>query len=98
MSEPKYTREDVQKQLFDLKNNVEGVIKCLDNIFDTAFELDWNATLFAVSDETLTKNPKVKKAVEKKEKKVAKQKATKEKKKVFVESNVSDVSSEATGC
>ena len=84
MPEPKYTREDVQKQLADLRSTVEGMIKCLDRVFDTAFELDWNSTLFAVSDETLAKNPKVKKAVEKKDKKVAKQKEKKEAKKKVV--------------
>lgn len=43
---PKYTREEVKKHIADLKDSFEHTLKLLENVFDTAFELDWNAMIF----------------------------------------------------
>lgn len=43
---PKYTREEVKKHIADLKDSFEHTLKLLESVFDTAFELDWNAMIF----------------------------------------------------
>jgi len=42
----KYTREDIKKQITEMRDSFNHSIDTLDRVFDIAFELDWNATMF----------------------------------------------------
>ena len=44
----KYTREDIKKQIQDMRESINHTIDTMDRVFDIAFELDWNATMFKV--------------------------------------------------
>jgi len=44
--DPKYSREKLKKHIADLKDSFEHTLKLLESVFDTAFELDWNAMIF----------------------------------------------------
>jgi len=44
----KYTREDIKKQIQDMRESFNHTIDTMDKVFDIAFELDWNATMFKV--------------------------------------------------
>jgi hypothetical protein len=55
----KYTREDIKKQITEMRDSFNHSIDTLDRVFDIAFELDWNATMFQV-DHPVVKTPKSK--------------------------------------
>jgi hypothetical protein len=55
----KYTREDIKKQITEMRDSFNHSIDTLDRVFDIAFELDWNATMFK-ADHPVVKTPKSK--------------------------------------
>jgi len=58
----KYTREDIKKQIEEMRSSFNHTIDTMDKVFDIAFELDWNATMFvADSKEKLPKKKAVRK-------------------------------------
>ena len=55
----KYTREDIKKQITEMRDSFNHSIDTMDRVFDIAFELDWNATMFK-ADHPVVKTPKSK--------------------------------------
>ena len=46
----KYTREDIKKQIEEMRSSFNHTIDTMDRVFDIAFELDWNATMFVADN------------------------------------------------
>ena len=46
----KYTREDIKKQIEERRSSFNHTIDTMDRVFDIAFELDWNATMFVADN------------------------------------------------
>ena len=66
MEPVKYTREDIKKQIEEMRSSFNQTINTLDKVFEMAFELDWNQSMFAVDKKV--KNPPKKRATRKKKK------------------------------
>lgn len=46
----KYTREDIKKQIEEMRSSFNHTIDTMDKVFDIAFELDWNSTMFVADN------------------------------------------------